>query len=556
MYYKKFLSTVILSSFFVVGNVVSSENAHDTNSVMPSSERISNTSLNIYYINDTHGELINLGKLVSELNKIKKSENPETMLISTQGDMYIGRNHKRNSAMTKLLNIAGVELFTLGNHEFDDGSALLAKELRKGKFVTLMTNMEIPDGNPLNELKSQNKLFSSYILTKNGQKYGVIGAAPIGVNLGLFDKDNQVSVYCPNDTISALNQEVNKLENQGINKIILVSHLGYFGDGGDLNIAKNTEGIDVILGGHTHLEIDGVQTVDKDNTHLTNLVMSKRGEPVVIVQTNGAARDIGNLKVTFNTNGVIDTDSNKNTISNNHIRIDKNAPTDKNIKKIVEKALGVNKVVAVAKTPFVSSGTTEERNLENPTANLLCDAAFEAAKGKNPDVVLVHSPTVRGGLTGDITTYQVKYSMLPFNGQMFYAELNEKDFVDLLNTEALTSITTDNSQMIQVHGMRYVVDKTVKNPQMAGAVCVKDIVLLDNNNSCKRKIDVNNPSSEKTVKCVIAGYMFLDKRTKTILDNAKNVQIVGKEHDIVLKYLKKHKEINAVREGRVTVIEK
>lgn len=553
MSYKKLFSTIILSSVFAVGNIVF---ADSTNSVIDCGKGNSTANLNIYYINDTHGELVNLGKLITELNKIKKSVNPETTLISTQGDMYIGRNHKRNAAMTKLLNIAGVELFTLGNHEFDDGSHQLSKELVKGKFVTLMTNMDIPDGNPLNTLKNQNKLFSSYVMTKNGEKYGFIGAAPIGVNLGLFDKDNQVSVYDPSGTSAALNAEVKKLEEQGVNKIILVSHLGYFGDGGDLEIAKNTEGIDVILGGHTHLEIDGIQTKDVDKTHLTNLVLSKKGEPVVIVQTCGMAQDIGNLKVTFNTNGVIITDSEKNTISNNHIRIDKNSPTDKTIQRIVEKALGIDKVVAVVKTPFVSSGTTEERNLENPTANLLCDAAFEAAKGKNPDVVLVHSPTVRGGLVGEITTYQVKYSMLPFNGQMFYAELTEKDFVDLLNTEALTSMTTDNSQIIQVHGMKYVVDKTVKNPQNPDTICVKDIVFVDKNKNVVRKINSNNPSEKDTVKCVVAGYLFLDKRTKLILQNAKNVQLVGKEQDIVLKYLKKHKSIDAVREGRVTVIEK
>ena len=553
MSYKKLISIIILSSIFSFGNCVF---ANNTNSVINSNNDNSFSFLNIYYINDTHGELINLGKLITKLNKIKKSENFETTLISTQGDMYIGRNHKRNSAMTKLLNIAGVELFTLGNHEFDDGSAQLAKELAKGNFVTVMTNMNIPDGNPLNTLTKENKLFTSYILSKNGEKYGIIGAAPIGVNLGLFDKDNQVSVYNPQKTILNLNNEVKKLEEQGVNKIILVSHLGYFGDGGDLEIAKQTEGIDVILGGHTHLEIDGIQNHDIDKTHLTNLVTSKRGEPVVIVQTNGAAHDIGNLKISFNKNGVIITDCSKNTISNSHIRIDKNAPTDKTIQKITEKALGVNKVVAVAKTPFVSSGTTEERNLENPTANLLCDAAFYASKGKNPDVVLVHSPTVRGGLVGEITTYQVKYSMLPFNGQMFYAEITEKDFVDLLNAEALTSMTTDNSQMIQVHGMRYVVDKTVKNPQNSDTICVKDIVLVDKNNNVVRKIDTNNPSVQSTVKCVIAGYLFLDKRTKSILSNARNIKFIGKEQDIVLKYLKKHKEINAIREGRVTVIEK
>lgn len=551
MSYKNIISTLILSSVMIAGTVVEAEGAKYQNNNCKNEY-----SLNIYYINDTHGKLIKFGKLITTLNEIKKSTNPETMLVSTQGDMYIGRNHKRNSAMTKLMNIGGVELFTFGNHEFDDGSFGLANELKKGNFKSVVTNMNIPTNNPLNQLKEENKLFNSLIITKNGENIGIIGAAPIGVNLGSFDKENQVSVYDPTETINELNKEVKNLEKQGINKIILVSHLGYFGEGGDLNIAQKTEGIDVILGGHTHLEIDGIQTQDVNKTHLTNLVKSNRGEPVVIVQTNGMANNIGNLKVSFDNNGIIVTDTKSGKLSNTQIRIDKSTQSNKQIEKIVKKAFGKDIVVAVVKKPFVSKSTWEERNTENPTANLLCDATFEMAKGKNPDVVLVHSPTVRGGLQGELTTYHVKYSMLPFNGEMFYAELTERDFVNLLNTEALTSMTTPNSQMIQVHGMKYVVDKTIKNPKADNALCVKNIELLDKNNNVKRQISEQNPSETEVIKCVIAGYLFRDKRTKDILQNAKNIQMIGKEHDIVLKYLKKHKQIDAIREGRVTVIEK
>lgn len=551
MIYKEYLSAVLLSSFLLIGSSVFAEQ------LVSVPDEACQSSLNIYYVNDTHGDLVKFGKLITKLNEIKKTENPDITLVSTQGDMYIGRNHKRNSAMTKLMNIGGVELFTLGNHEFDDGSFSLAKELKRADFKTIVSNMTIPQGNVLSDLKEEGKLFSSVVIDKNNEKYGIIGAAPINVNLGLFDKKSDaVSVLNPDETIAALNKEVELLEKQGINKIILISHLGYFGEEGDLHIARQTQGIDVILGGHTHLEIDGIQTADKDKTHLTNLVNSKRGEPVVIVQTNGGANDIGNLKVSFDKNGIIDTDVKNGKLINSHIRIEQSNITERKIEKIVEKALGKNKVVAVVKTPYISGGTREERNTENPTANLLCDSIYSKVKGKNPDVVLVHSPTVRGGLVDEITTYQVKYSMLPFNGDIFYVELSEQDFVNLLNVEAMTSINTSNSQILQVHGMKYTVDKTIDNPTSKGAICVKDIVFLDKNNKEVRRIDEKNPSSTATVKCSITGYLFLDERTKDILKGAKNVQFVGKEHDIVLKYLKKQKQIDAVREGRLTVIEK
>lgn len=512
------------------------------------------TQLDAIYINDVHGELIKYGKFVSFL---AEHLNSKKSLVSASGDMYIGKNERRNHAMTQLMNLSNVDIFTLGNHEFDNGSAALARQLKKANFKTIMTNMDIPSGNPLTDLKND-KLFSSAIIEKDGEKYGIVGAAPIGVNLGLFDKTDAVTVLDPEKTVQALNAEVKKLESQEINKIILISHLGYFGDGGDLNIAQKTEGIDVILGGHTHLLIEGTQRSDKDKTHLKNLVMSKRNEPVIIVQAGGLGEYIGHLKVLFDEKGIIAT---KNDLApiNDIFTLEEfqnlpKTPYDELIDKINTKALGKNEIVATVKTPFVSSGTTEERNTENPTANLLTDAVYDKVKSKNVEVVLLHSPDVRGGLENQITTYQIKYSMLPFNGDFYYIELSEKDFVKLLNTEAMTSILTDNSQIIQCKGMSYTVDKTIQNPDYDKAICIKDVVLKSNNTN--RVIDPANPNPDNTIKCAVAGYMFLDKRTKDILANGKNKQFIGKEQDILIKYLKKQKTVNPVREGRVKVIEK
>lgn len=512
------------------------------------------TQLDAIYINDVHGELIKYGKFVSFL---AEHLNNKKSLVSASGDMYIGKNERRNHAMTQLMNLSNVDIFTLGNHEFDNGSAALARQLKKAKFKTIMTNMDIPNGNPLTDLKND-KLFSSAIIEKDGEKYGIIGAAPIEVNLGLFDKTDAVTVLAPEKTVQALNAEVKKLESQGINKIILISHLGYFGDGGDLNIAQKTEGIDVILGGHTHLLIEGTQRSDKDKTHLKNLVMSKRNEPVIIVQAGGLGEYIGHLKVLFDEKGIIAT---KNDLApiNDIFTLEEfqnlpKTPYDELIDKINTKALGKNEIVATVKTPFVSSGTTEERNTENPTANLLTDAVYDKVKNKNVEVVLLHSPDVRGGLESQITTYQIKYSMLPFNGDFYHIELSEKDFVKLLNTEAMTSILTDNSQIIQCKGMSYTVDKTIKNPDYDKAICIKDVVIKSNGTN--RVIDPANPNPDNTIKCAVAGYMFLDKRTKDILANGKNKQFIGKEQDILIKYLKKQKTVNPVREGRVKVIEK
>ena len=57
------------------------------------------------------------------------------------------------------------------------------------------------------------------------------------------------------DTLKALQKEIDKFEKQGINKIILLSHAGFHDE---QEIAKNTEGIDIIIGGHFHNLLKGV----------------------------------------------------------------------------------------------------------------------------------------------------------------------------------------------------------------------------------------------------------------------------------------------------------
>ena len=98
-------------------------------------------------------------------------------------------------------------------------------------------------------------------------------------------QDQEILPANINETIQDVQKEVDKLKSQGVNKIILLSHSGY---GYDRKIAKNTDGIDVILGGHSHNLVEGV----KDGE---NLLYSKSNEPVVITQAGRDGKNIGVL---------------------------------------------------------------------------------------------------------------------------------------------------------------------------------------------------------------------------------------------------------------------
>lgn len=80
----------------------------------------------------------------------------------------------------------------------------------------------------------------------------------------------------------------------------MLSHEGY-GEQGDLKIARETEGIDIIIGGHTHTTLDGA----KESGNLKNLLYSKRCEPVIITQAGSDNANVGYLDVLFDSKGVL-----------------------------------------------------------------------------------------------------------------------------------------------------------------------------------------------------------------------------------------------------------
>lgn len=82
------------------------------------------------------------------------------------------------------------------------------------------------------------------------------------------------SVEDLDDTIEDIQEQVQELKEQGVNKIFLLSHMG---NQTDKIVAQKTQGIDVIIGGHTHELI-------KDVKEGENLLYSLTGEPVVITE--------------------------------------------------------------------------------------------------------------------------------------------------------------------------------------------------------------------------------------------------------------------------------
>lgn len=200
-----------------------------------------------------HSEFPNKGgferraTLVSEIRR----QNPNTLLFDA-GDIFQGTpyfNFYGGEIEFKLMSMLGYDAITIGNHDFDNGMDGLDKQLPNAKFDIISSNYDFKN------TILESKVSDYKIYNKSGIKIGVFG---LGIELeGLVSKDlYKETKYL--DPIDIANDTAKKLkESENCDIVICLSHLGYKYEKfpnkvSDLNLAKSTKNIDLIIGGHTH----------------------------------------------------------------------------------------------------------------------------------------------------------------------------------------------------------------------------------------------------------------------------------------------------------------
>ena len=242
-----------------------------------------------------HSEFPNKGgferraTLISEIRR----KNPNTLLFDA-GDIFQGTpyfNFYGGEIEFRLMSMLGYDAVTIGNHDFDNGINGLDKQLPNAKFDIISSNYDFR--NTILESKINNYK----IYKKSGVKIGVFG---LGIELeGLVSKDlYKETKYL--DPIDIANETAKKLkETENCDLVVCLSHLGYKYEKfpnkvSDLNLAKSTSNIDLIIGGHTH-------------TFMSKPVVVKNnfGKDVLINQVGCFGLYLGRIDFSF------DSDNNK-----------------------------------------------------------------------------------------------------------------------------------------------------------------------------------------------------------------------------------------------------
>jgi 5'-nucleotidase len=382
-------------------------------------------SVTVLHVGDTHSyvmphdlmlklngrdTLVALGgysPLASAVDDIRQKEK-NVMLLSagdiTEGTIWMPKFE--GMADFAAMNALKFDAVTLGNHEFAKGTQLANTLVDTIKFPVLAANLDLSQ-----EPAMAAKVKPYTILQYGGQKIGVIG---------LITQDTP-GIASPGKTVKFLPAEENarkyisELNGLGINKIVILSHLGYEPD---LKLAGAVPGIDIVVGGHSHTFMGGrefsgmgLNPVTPYPTELTG----PGGDKVLIVHAWESDQMLGQIKLDFDDHGrissysgqpfIFSTDGFKLEDENGWHRVVSNTPQYEEIMQAIAGNQGIkiypsNPGMELVLKPYVDQlaadlntavGTAEEDLIRGPDKGpgpIIADAFLWRAKKVDPSAQL------------------------------------------------------------------------------------------------------------------------------------------------------------------------
>ena len=486
------------------------------------------TKASIFYVNDVHSNLINLEKLKSasdEFDSFTPSEKTDKLKFSA-GDIGVGRESKFSQVAIAYQNATGVMATAGGNHEFDLNKNDLVKVLKDAKYKFLGLNTSIPQDTEINRTLRKD-IVESYIQEQNGTKYGVIGLLPFDFALHLSDPDEykDFKILSLEKTIPIMQKQIDDFKKQGVDKIIVLSHVG---SENDQKLAQAVEGIDVIMGGHDHALI-------KDIKEGKNLFYSKKtGEPTIITQAGKDGNYFGVLDLEFNDKGVI-------TKAQNNVKSSEDYSRSLVMRDITNKILGKPNDLGVIKSSPKHKHTL---TTENPSADFVLDAERSEL---GVDMVLINSGNFRSSLEpGTLTDRDLKI-LTPFDNKVWIVKLTEKEIVDALKVGATSLVKDNHAGLVQCSGLKYTLTKSGE---------LKSAYLIGKDGK-EVAIDVNNPNPFKTYS--VATDDYIAKGGVGYLPNKEDFVTTKFNFDknkLVEDYMKKlTAPVDIKTDGRITIID-
>lgn len=395
----------------------------------------------ILHSNDVHGAVAGYS-YISELKKDFEKEGATVVMVDagdfSQGTTYVSTT-KGLDAIT-MMNAAGYDLATLGNHEFDYGYAQLKENISKANFTVLCADVFDENGSPIYS--------SGAIVTIGDLKIGFFGLetpeAQTKANPALIKGLKFVSgekLYKQTQAV------IDTLKEKGAQLIIGITHLGVDGESEpnrSIDLYNNTVGIDFLIDGHSH----------------TVMTEGEKGEPI---QSTGTA---------FANIGVIIIDNESAKIESNYLQSTEGLALDESVtataQEIIDRVNGEYNVVFASSLVELNGdrepgNRTEETNLGDLITDAMMwtilkdDGSLSVDKGHT--VALTNGGGIRAWIHAGAITKKDVNTVLPFGNTIAVVYVKGYELLEAL--EASTYCTPISlGGFPQVAGLDFTIDTT------------------------------------------------------------------------------------------------
>jgi len=375
-------------------------------------------SLRIVYNNDPHEKFKALPYLVSAFSELSRQGDAagRDVLRLNSGDNNVGKEPHEWALNVRLMNLIRYHAVTMGNHELDLGSPFYAGGLAQAEFPTVVSNFKIPPGSELHKRVREGKVLTAPQILRDKQGvYGLIGVTTPELKKVVSNKAKMQgeTVQSFAETVENVKAQVAWLQSMGINKILVLSHLGY---DLDQKLARTVPGLDVIVGGHSHDVIEGI-------TPGANYLQTPTGEPVLIVQGGKNAQYMGVADVLFDPQGRVIPQQNR--LISTYI-----LPPNAQATQMRDEVLGKPQKIAEILTPY---DCNDNQYHADPVAQFTADTLCAAT---GADIAFVRSSEIRSNIDqGVFTDHDIK-ELMPFKDPIVRVKYTGTEILDSLNRSA------------------------------------------------------------------------------------------------------------------------
>ncbi|KAI0117958.1 Metallo-dependent phosphatase-like protein [Nemania sp. FL0031] len=266
-----------------------------------------NYNISFYHINDVHAHLDQFSSSGTDCTRPERGcyggyarvktvlddtrpDHPDSLVLNV-GDEFQGTlfyTFYGGEKIAETLNQIGFDAMTLGNHEWDGGDDKLGDFLKNLTFPIVSANV-ISDNEKLNSTIKPYHIFEQY------------GLAIIGVTT-----ETVPSISSPGkgtkftDVVSAVQGSIDEIKRTtNVTRIAAITHIGYEED---KRLARETSGLQLIMGGHSHTLLGDME--DAEGPYPT-LETNKDGDEVFIVTAYRWGEYLGYIDVTYDADGKI-----------------------------------------------------------------------------------------------------------------------------------------------------------------------------------------------------------------------------------------------------------